>query len=204
MVINLKSIPYYYLTCSHYNYRDTELQKLIKHLGIKAIKIFNTSELPLRQNRISIGHMQSLTTAIKNDRYPFVLMDDDVKLIDTLPETLDIPDDADFIFLGGSTYECGGNKPNLYLEDYNNDFYRLFYMLSMHVTIIPNEKSANLFLDNLNKSFELNEFLDLKLTTQSKELVFLTPKDGPYFYQDNYNDQVTKFKWQNNLHTYLK
>ena len=77
-------------------------------------------------------------------------------------------------------------------------------MLSMHVTIIPNEKSANLFLENLNKSFELSEFLDLNLTMKSKELVFLTPKDGPYFYQDNYNDQVTKFKWQDNLHSYLK
>jgi hypothetical protein len=37
----------------------------------------------------------------------------------------------------------------------------------------------------------------------SKEYIYLTPKDGLYFYQDNYNTSVTKFLWKDHLDKYL-
>ena len=76
-------------------------------------------------------------------------------------------------------------------------------MLSSHAVLIPNLKSANFFLDILNSSLKTSEFHDVNLAMKSSEMLYLTPKNGPYFYQDNYNDQVTKFLWKDNLHDYL-
>ena len=55
----------------------------------------------------------------------------------------------------------------------------------------------------LQESLENSQFFDITVTMQSKELIYLTPKDGPYFYQDNYNEHVTKFLWEDSLGEYL-
>ena len=78
-------------------------------------------------------------------------------------ESSGIPEKADFIFLGGSLYECGGIKPSMYIEEYNNEFYRVYYMLSLHTTIVPNINSANILLDFLKSriKYGISEFLSV-------------------------------------------
>jgi hypothetical protein len=58
-------------------------------------------------------------------------------------------------------------------------------------------------LSFLNQSLQTSEFCDIIITMHSKEYIYLTPKDGLYFYQDNYNTPVTKFLWKDHLDKYL-
>jgi len=76
-------------------------------------------------------------------------------------------------------------------------------MLSLTPCLIPNLESAQLMLSFLNQSLQTSEFCDIIITMHSKEYIYLTPKDGLYFYQDNYNTPVTKFLWKDHLDKYL-
>jgi hypothetical protein len=76
-------------------------------------------------------------------------------------------------------------------------------MLSLTPCLIPNLESAKLMLGFLNQSLQTSEFCDIIITMHSKEYIYLTPKDGLYFYQDNYNTPVTKFLWKDHLDRYL-
>jgi hypothetical protein len=203
MVVNFKDIPYYYLNYEGYIDRRIKMENLIKILSINATRVSNNVNLPLRQNRISTGIIKMLKLIREYNIFPSIMMDDDMGLIVPLPETINIPENADFIFLGGSLYECGGIKPTMYITEYDDDFYRVFYMLSLHTIIIPNLKSVNLLLDFLNLALQHNEFCDIVITMKSNDLLFLTPKNGPYFYQDNYNEEVTRFLWKERLDKYL-
>ena len=203
MVIKFKDIPFYYLNYEGYTDRRIKIETLFNNLDFKFTRIPNNVDLPLRQDRIATGHIKLLEYAIAQNIFPFIITDDDINLITTLPEYINIPEETDFIFLGGSLYECGGIKPNMYIENYNDDFYRSYYMLSLTPSLIPNLKSANIFLKFLKEALQTSQFCDITITMTSKELIYLTPKDGPYFFQDNYNESVTKFLWNDNLDKYL-
>ncbi len=203
MLVNFKDIPFYYLNFDGYTERKERMEKLIKDLGVNAIRISNNAESELRQNRIGLGVIKLLSIAKEIGKYPFISMDDDMAIIKSLPDSIDIPNQADFILLGGSLYETGGYKPNMKLENFNDQYYRVYYMLSMHCMIIPNEKSVDTLLESIKESLDKNQFLDFDLSMKSNDIVYLTPKDGPYFYQDNYNEPVTRFLWEDVKESYL-
>lgn len=203
MFVRIDNIPFYYLNYEGYVDRHNHMIKLIEKLKINGIRVPNNVDNPFRQNRISIGFIKLLELAILNNQFPFITMDDDVDLIKQLPDQFYIPDNADLIFLGGSLYETGGYKPNMFIEDFNDLYYRCYYMLSLHSMIVPNIKSAELLIDIVKSSLNTNQFLDMDITIKSKEYTFLTPKDGPYFYQNNYNEPVTRFLWKDVKDSYL-
>jgi len=199
MAVKFKDIHFYYLNYEGYADRKIKMDNMLDSWGVTYSRISNNVDLPLRQDRIAVGHIKLLEQAISNNNFPFIIMDDDIKPINDIPENINIPEDTDIMFLGGSLCNSGGVKPNMYVTDYNDNFYRTYYMLGLTPALIPNLKSAQLLLKWIQDSLLTSEFLDIIVTMYSKEYVFLTPKDGPYFYQDNYNESVTKFLWQDNL-----
>lgn len=204
MFVDTNSIPFYYLNYEGYTDRHLEMIKLVDSLKINATRIPNNVDNPLRQNRISIGFIKLLEQAMSNNVFPFITMDDDIYPIKDLPTHIEIPEKADLIFWGGSLYETGGYKPNMYIEDYDSHYYRCYYMLSLHCMIVPNLESAKFILDSVNQSLSNNQFLDVDITMKSKDMVFLTPKDGPFLYQRNYNEQVTRFIWEDVKDSYIR
>jgi len=203
MDVKLIDIPFYYLNYEGYTDRRNKIEALFNNLNLEYYRISNDIKLDLRQDRISFGQIKLICDAIEKNKFPFISIDDDMELIRPLPESINIPDECDFIFLGGSLYNCGGIKPNMEIKDFNNDFYRVYYMLSLTPCLIPNIKSAKLMMKFLIDSLSTNQFCDIAITMESKERVYLTPKNGPYFYQDNYNKEVTKFLWEEIKSEYL-
>ena len=164
MGIKFKDIPFYYLNYEGYIERKIKIEALFNNLGFKYIRIPNNVDMPLRQDRIAIGHIKLIEYAIEQNIFPFIVTDDDINLIINLPESLDIPENADLIFLGGSLYECGGVKPNMFITDYNDSFYRVYYMLGITPVLIPNLKSAQILLKFLQDSLQNSDFCDIVIT----------------------------------------
>jgi hypothetical protein len=203
MLVKLIDIPFYYLNFEGYTDRKVNMEKLLSSLNINNLRIPNSYQSNLRQDRIAFGIIKLLNTAIEIGKYPFIMMDDDIELIKELPQSISIPDTKSLILLGGSLYETGGYKPNMYLEEYDEKYYRVYYMLSMHTMVVPSLNIANFLLESIQQSFNTHQFLDVDLALRSKEKLYLTPKDGPYFYQNNYNESVTRFLWEDIKESYV-
>jgi hypothetical protein len=195
MLIHTKEIPFYYLNFEGYVDRKKNMESLINSLGINGTRVSSAYKSDLRQNRISLGVLKMLLTAIENNKYPFGTMDDDMALITDLPAAFSIPEESNVIMLGGSLYETGGVKPKMFIEDYNAEYYRVYYMLSMHSMIISDAPTAYFLVESVCSSLTNNQFLDVDLALKSKNKLYLTPKNGPFFYQQNYNEPVTRFLW---------
>lgn len=197
-MIKLRNLPVYYLNYDGYTDRKQNMEKLFSSLNITDVtRIGNNLEDSLRQNRISKGLIKLLNLAIENNTFPIITMDDDMEIIDIFPDTISIPQETDLIFLGGSLYNCGGIKPNMYFENYNEEHYRVYYMQSLHSMVIPHIQSAYFLIDVLKNAILNDQFSDIEITMHSENKIFLSPKNGPYFYQNNYNEPVTNFLWKN-------
>lgn len=196
MKINLSNTPAYCLNNSKYVERRNNIKRMCEFLGITVQFILSDTDKFSRQQNIAYDTVQLIYTAMCRGIYPFILLEDDASLIDSIPSfNINIPDEADLIYWGAN--KCSLH-PNIILSEYNDEYYRICHTQSGHALLITNYKSAMFFKDILLQSLIYNEFSDVILPAISKSKLFLTPKDGPYFYQnDGRNMNITKFKWKN-------
>ena len=105
-----------------------------------------------------------------------------------MPDKIEIPDDADIIYIGVS---CGGlgrhtrQKPGdpLYATDYNEKYIRVYNMLSTHAIMICSAAGANIYTQCMLEGFYNPTAWDCYLARiQSYYNVYALK--NPLFYQD--------------------
>ena len=201
MKTHLKDIPVYYLSPDAFASRRKPLHDMLDNLGL-AYERHGDIEHHSRQVRIAGGHKNIVQAAIKKGVFPFLILEDDVMPNVDLPSHISIPENAKMIYWGASMY---GNKRTwakakgkLSLEEHDDNYYRIYRSLGGHAFLIPTLESAQYYLKILEKSINSNQHLDLILAAESNENIFLTPKGGPYFYQNTKRTRrVTRFTWDN-------
>jgi len=68
-------------------------------------------------------------------------------------------------------------------------------MLSAHAILIPDANGANIIWEAYSEALKRGEFNDVHLAKASDKYNFLIPKKGFYFYQEGYNENVTRFHY---------
>jgi hypothetical protein len=195
-MIDIKSIKVYYLNPDSFSQRRTQMETSLSRLGFQFERIPSNSSHELRPVRICEGFIKLAETAIECGEFPFLILEDDSTLIDQLPASVNIPSEAKLIYWGASTWECGGVKKPLALTEYDESYYRLHHSLGCHAILVPNRESADHFININRLSINKLEYSDIWLAVDSEEEMYLTPKDGPYFYQDDaHTKPITCFKW---------
>lgn len=206
MIIKTLDIPVYYLNPDSpiFASKRSNMENLLSSIGFKYFRFPSNYESDTRIVRVCIGQLNLIQFAISKNIFPFLFLEDDVALnVNSLPETIEIPSESNIIYWGASTYRCGSTD-SLKIKYYNQNYYKIENSLSTHAFLIPSVNSAKYFISILQSAIESSSFQDIMLATDSKNQIFLTPVDGPYFYQtDSHTQPITKFLWSDNLHTYL-
>jgi len=204
-MIKVKNIPVYYLNPDSFQDRRKMMDEFLTNLNLNFERVPSNSTNPIRQIRISEGFIKAVDLGIKRNNYPFLILEDDARLIKELPETINICKEVKLIYWGASTWECGGMKPNLSISEYNDDYYRLYGSLGCHAILIINKEAADHFIDINKKAIEKGEHCDIYFAIESQKELYVTPKDGPYFYQnDAHTEPITKFLWNELQKKYYK
>jgi hypothetical protein len=144
-------------------------------------------------NIVNAAHRDATKLAVEKDLFPILTLEDDVELLYEFPFELEINKDAKLIYLGLSSYNAGHGK--LELKRHNEDYYRVKNSLSAHAIIIPNKDSAKFYIDIMNRAIQKNNWNDKELAFESHKELFLTPKNGPIFFQtDAHTRPITNIK----------
>lgn len=197
MICNLEQVKAYILHCPKNPDRLVNIQKLCDHLAIHyQIIVSNITEYSHQKN-VAAGSLSLINCAIDNNIYPLLFLEDDATIISTIPSKIDIPESADLIYWGSNkNHKPTPFKHKLRIENYNSNYYRVYNSQSSHAILVPNKKSSMFLQKIYQDSFNRNYYHDIMLANLSNKKIFLTPKDGPYFYQnDGKNNYITKFKW---------
>lgn len=204
MKLNTKEIHGYYINPDSFAHRLEDIKNTAANLNLASVTriAFNEKD-EIRCNTMTKAHLALLEKAILDDHFPIILLEDDCKLIKPFPESFEIPDGIPIIYLGGSTYNCGGSKEDMFIKEYDTNYYRVYNMLSAHAMLIPSIKGANLIINVYTNALRDNAFNDIYLAKESNNSVFLVPKGGNYLYQNDYTQWITNFEWKNK-HELLK
>jgi hypothetical protein len=193
MKIKLSSIETYILTIENNFGRYERLKNELNCLEDKLkINVFYGKTIPDH-----LGCAISTVNMYKSVSPPVLCLEDDCGLTENYNDELEIPDDADAIYLGTSVWGVTNGQTdwkNFTLKKYNDKFYKIEGMCSTHAVLFLN----NNFLGHLNKigeSYNMEStvpFDYLMCQEQSKFNIYGVAR--PMFYQKgDINEEVTLY-----------
>lgn len=154
MKINLNEIKYYYLTTGDNISRINHMNEIFKNLELIQVNPYKDKSFD-KQRSGTTGAGRMINLGLKNQIpgkpfKPFIILEDDISFFENIPDQLNIPENADFIYVGVSCAGMSNNfrwSPNqyLYANDYNEDYLRIYNMLSTHAIMICSPLGASIY-----------------------------------------------------------
>ena len=137
--INLSQLTYYVLSCNNPK-RKLHAKKEFKSLRL--VEVNPIMDIG-REKSGATGFSKILDLACQNQNrnkpfQPFAIFEDDVKKYREFPDTIEVPHDADILYIGLSS--CGMNSErwcnDVRYKNINKDIIRVYNMLATHGMII--------------------------------------------------------------------
>ena len=134
MKINLLDIPVYFINLDRDTDKRAYLEKTLKEVGFKNINRIDA----IKGNPGIVGLSKSQNLALNQIPAPFIVLEDDCDIKHFVAE-IEVPDDADAVYLGNSPWGRVDGYHGLMLratkvENYP-EMYRIYNMLSSHAIL---------------------------------------------------------------------
>ena len=219
MKIKLSNCDFYYLTNRNPTRKQNILSQFCKfpQTSLTEVNPAKMTDLNKKQSG-GTGFSRMIDTACqkqdpKGTFKPFVLLEDDVSLSRSLEELeqVDIPDDADLLYLGlssfgltkvtidngkGIKYKAKSGK--VCFSHVNNDVVRIYNMLSLHAILVCSFYGALTFQKCLIEDFYKRRHYDWGIAQQQPYFKVYALRN-PIFYQDKKvggQEDATKIKFE--------
>jgi len=135
MKINLLEIPVFYINMSKDRHKREHIEKQLGALGFKNVTRIDAIE-DKENGRVGLSKSQLL--ALSQTEAPFIVLEDDADPKHFKP-VIEIPDDADAVYLGNSQWGLMQSYTGFYLKYKKvkgyKDVYRIYNMLSSHAIL---------------------------------------------------------------------
>lgn len=192
--LDLSSINKIWLTCEKTSDRWCKMESLLKDIGWAATK--HVGEIT---NPYTIGVTNAHISAL-NQPGNILILEDDIAQNINIPSSIEVPEDADAIYVGTSLYGVVRGKTMLggvIAGDYDNYLNKVFNMLGLHAIIYLTERYKqnviSLLKSYLDEPEKMNKEYGCDNPIASSHYKYnIYSVKIPWFYQaDGHSDQAT-------------
>jgi hypothetical protein len=190
MIIDITQLPTYYINLEEKQDRRNKMENLLQRNGFTNVDRFDAKKAGKRVG-CSMSHAALLQEIVKNNSYPCLILEDDLEIYN-FRNTIEVPDDADAVYLGFSRYGWNHNQDepfpkSLKITELNQEYHRVYNMLARHAIIHFNPeydlaciKAMNNFIQYPDV-YKAGDVSISKLHPQYKVYAL----NEPIFYQDD-------------------
>jgi len=140
MKINLIEIPVFYINMSKDKHKKKHIEQQLSDLGFKNVTRINAVE-DKKNGRVGLSKSQLM--ALSQVSAPFIVLEDDADP-NSFEPVIEVPDDADAVYLGNSQWGLQSSHAGFYLKYKKVEGYpkilRIFNMLSSHAILYLNQE----------------------------------------------------------------
>tara|TARA_Y100001935_G_scaffold252527_1_gene256650 strand:+ start:675 stop:1346 length:672 start_codon:yes stop_codon:yes gene_type:complete len=169
MILNLKELKYYYLTIPKNTERINNIEKNFNDLNLTRVYSVTGQNITKEQSG-GLGFIKMINIGVSDCSdgvfKPFGLLEDDINKYREFPDFIELPDNADLLYIGTSIYGYNHSikwaNLNVFTENVGNrtDLYRIFNMLSTHGFIVTSMRGAKYVKESMEKGVEKNIIWD--------------------------------------------
>lgn len=161
MKLNLIDIPVYYINLDEDEEKRKRTETMLKQIGFKFVE--RLSAIKHEAGRI-IGCARSHYEILNKAKVPFIILEDDCSLNKDVPEFIELPDDADSLYLGISHWGryLNHSGPYVHTTKVNENIVRVYNMLATHAIMYISQEYANICKKiSYNFGYEIENHLDI-------------------------------------------
>lgn len=153
MLIDITKLPTYYINLDEKQDRRKKMDRLLAQNGFTNVRRFHGKKAGKRVG-CSMSHASLLQQIIKNNVYPCLILEDDLEIY-KFRKVIEVPDDADAMYLGFSRYGWNHNQgepfpKSLKITELNDQYHRVYNMLARHAIIHFNPIYDQVCVDAMN------------------------------------------------------
>lgn len=143
MKLNLIDIPVYYINLNDQDEKRKRTETMLKRIGFKFVERF--SAIKHESGRI-IGCARSHYEILNKAQVPFIILEDDCSLNKEVPESIELSDNADALYLGISHWGryLNHSGPYVHYSEVDDDIVRVHNMLATHAILYLSQEYANM------------------------------------------------------------
>ena len=143
MKLNLIDIPVYYINLDDQDEKRKRTETMLKRIGFKFVERF--SAIKHEAGRI-VGCARSHYEILNKAEVPFIILEDDCTLNKEVPEFIEVPDNADSLYLGISHWGryLNHSGPYVHYSKVNDNIVRVHNMLATHAILYLSQEYANM------------------------------------------------------------
>lgn len=184
MKIKLTDIPAYYINLESQVDRGKQTHELLKNLHFKEIRRAPGFRHEKHAVGVGLAH-QNVLDSLKKQSNPFIVFEDDIA-VTHLDHIIEVPDDADAIYLGVSKMGVvGDTHKELIIADRVDGYdglYRIYNMLAAHAVLYINQDYVKSLAEETRRYVDLGKPVDIAMAKHmSKGKVYAL--DRPMFIQ---------------------
>lgn len=190
MIIDITKLPTFYINLEEKAGRRKRMNSLLKQNDFTNFRRFEGKKAGGRVG-CSMSHSELLKDLIKNKNYPALVLEDDLKVYE-FRKNIEVPDDADAMYLGFSRYGWNHNQDepfprSLKITELHDDYHRVYNMLSRHAIIHFNpeyDKACVDIMERFIKDPETYKAGDVSISSLHPQFKVYS-LNVPIFYQDD-------------------
>jgi hypothetical protein len=201
MIIDITKLPTFYINLDEKKDRKLKMTNLLSKQKFSHVTRFPGHKADKRVG-CSMSHASLLQHIVDNNIYPALVLEDDVQMFNFRSE-IEVPDDADAMYLGFSKY--GWNNPDepfprsLKVKELSEHHHRVHNMLARHAIIHFSPDYDRACIDVMNKFIadpDAHKAGDVQVSSLHPHYKVYA-LNAPIFYQ---HDHGTRWLTQVSLH----
>lgn len=190
MRIDLRKVPVSWASIEKNTDRHAKMGEMFKHLGIEQTHQINGAMTDPYTIGIADSHILGIS-----GKLPILMMEDDCAVTGNWVPIIEVPDDADAVYLGTSWYGMI-RKTSVFqgcvCSDYSKHYVKPYNMLGLHAVLYLTERYRDRVIDLLEE-FKENPVggCDEVIAMEMKKYNIYAERD-PFFYQnDGHSEEET-------------
>lgn len=197
MKLNLLNIPVYIINLDKDKDKLVSAKSILKHMGFKDIRRFPGYQIDIPKLGCATSH-NALLQILSEHEMPVIVVEDDINVNHGYQTEIEIPEDADAIYLGISRYGLYGNRGirKISAEFIDHNLYRIYNMLGAHAILYLNNTYPQFLTQATAAMMKIPDNQD-KARASTMKFFNVYALNRPMFYQDNYNKFDTNFVLSN-------
>jgi len=183
MNLDLRKITALYINLLQDTGRNNDMKKLFKTCGFESHYRIDAEYTPNSLAGCSLSHYNALNEV----EPPFILFEDDC-VIKNFKPIIEIPDDADAVYLGISSWGRMNSHsgPFVQYEDLGDGLLRIYNMLSAHAILYLNQEYVSLCSRISEQATSIADHQDIGFA-EIQRYFNVYAFDDPMFYQSSSN-----------------
>lgn len=192
MIIDIPSLKTFYVNMDDKIERKFKTEKLLSDLNFTNYQRYSAKTSKNAIEGCALSHIDLLRTNKNNT--PFLILEDDIINGKGYQKIIEVPDDADAVYLGYSMWGYDPERAKKFSKMDNtttfkkitNNIYKISNMLSTHAIIYCSEKYTTAVANIMEIVLETKQWhCDYACSLIQNDFNVYAPKD-PYFFQYDY------------------